>query len=72
MWERCWYDRRTAVERVNSRLDVSFGFEKHTIRDLKKMGTRCCTLALAVILAMAVGRIKANHSEAMRSLLKAA
>lgn len=69
-WARC-YDRRTAVERVNSRLDVSFGFEKHTIRGLKKMSTRC-TLALAVMLAMAVGRIKANQSEAMRSLLKAA
>ena len=69
-WERC-YDRRTAVERVNSRLDVSFGFEKHTIRGLKKMSTRCC-VALAVMLAMAVGRIKVNQSEAMRSLLKAA
>jgi len=69
-WERC-YDRRTAVERVNSRLDVSFGFEKHTIRGLRKMSTRC-TLALAVMLAMAVGRIKANQAESMRSLLKAA
>ncbi len=26
------YKKRTAVERVNSRLDVSFGFEHHTIR----------------------------------------
>jgi hypothetical protein len=69
-WERC-YDKRTAVERVNSRLDTSFGFEKHTIRGLTKMYTRCC-LALVVMLAMAVGRIKANQTEAMRSLLKAA
>lgn len=69
-WERL-YDKRTAVERVNSRLDVSFGFEKHTIRGLTKMSTRCC-LALAVMVAMAVGRIKANQAEAMRSLLKAA
>jgi hypothetical protein len=29
-WERC-YDKRTAVERVNSRLDTSFGFDKHTV-----------------------------------------
>jgi hypothetical protein len=29
-WERL-YDKRTSVERVNSRLDTSFGFEKHTI-----------------------------------------
>jgi hypothetical protein len=69
-WERC-YDKRTAVERVNSRLDTSFGFEKHTIRGLTKMYTRCC-LALVVMLAMGVGRIKANQAEAMRSLLKAA
>ena len=57
------------MERVNSRLDVSFGFEKHTIRGLKKMSTRC---TLAVMLSMAVGRIKANQAESMRSLLKAA
>ncbi len=69
-WERC-YDKRTAVERVNSRLDTSFGFEKHTIRGLTKMYTRCC-LALVVMLAMAVGRIKSQQAEAMRSLLKAA
>ena len=28
-WERC-YKERTAVERVNSRLDESFRFEKHS------------------------------------------
>lgn len=31
------YAHRTAVERVNSRLDVSFGFEVHTIRGMAKM-----------------------------------
>lgn len=69
-WDRL-YNERTAVERVNSRLDVSFGFENHTIRGLKKMRTRCA-LALTVMLAMAVGRIKADHAEAMRSLIKTA
>jgi hypothetical protein len=68
-WERC-YDKRTAVERVKSRLDTSFGFEKHTIRGLTKMNIRCC-LALVVMLAIAVGRIKANQAEKMRSLLQA-
>lgn len=67
---RC-YDKRTAVERVNSRLDTSFGFERHTIRGLTKMDARCC-LALVVMLAMAVGRIKANQAEKMRSLVQAA
>jgi len=67
-WER-EYKKRTAVERVNSRLDVSFGFEKHFIRGQKKMEMRV-GLALCVMLAMAVGRIKEQHKELMRSLVK--
>ena len=30
------YDKRTSVERVNSRIEVSFGFERHYIRGLKQ------------------------------------
>jgi len=67
-WER-EYKKRTAVERVNSRLDVSFGFEKHFIRGRKKMEIRV-GLALCVMLAMAVGRIKEQRQELMRSLVK--
>jgi hypothetical protein len=67
-WERD-YKGRTAVERVNSRLDVSFGFEKHFIRGQKKMEIRV-GLALCVMLAMAVGRIREKHQELMRSLVK--
>jgi hypothetical protein len=67
-WERA-YKKRTAVERVNSRLDVSFGFEKHFIRGQKKMEIRV-GLALCVMLAMAVGRIKEQQIELMRSLVK--
>jgi hypothetical protein len=62
------YDKRTAVERVNSRLDVSFGFELHTIRGMAKMKVRC-GLALCVMLAMALGRIKEKQPEKMRSLV---
>jgi len=51
-WER-EYKRRTAVERVNSRLDVSFGFERHFIRGQKKMEMRV-GLALCVMLTMAL------------------
>ncbi len=65
------YDKRTSVERVNSRIDVSFGFERHYIRGLEKMKLRC-GLALSVMLAIAVGRIKQEHPELMRSLIKAA
>ncbi|MEW6447928.1 MAG: transposase [Bacillota bacterium] len=45
------YKKRTAVERVNSRLDRVFGFEQHYIRGLSKMRLKC-TLALTVILTM--------------------
>lgn len=69
-WERL-YDKRTSVERVNSRIDVSFGFERHYIRGLQKMNLRC-GLALCVMLAIAVGRIKQENPELMRSLIKAA
>ena len=69
-WETL-YDKRTSVERVNSRIDVSFGFERHYIRGLSKMRLRC-GLALSVMLAIAVGRLRQNRLELMRSLVKAA
>jgi hypothetical protein len=69
-WRR-EYKHRTAVERVNSRLDVTFGFERHFIRGLRKMTLRA-GLALIVMLAMAVGRIKANQHQHLRSLVKPA
>jgi len=65
------YNKRTSVERVNSRIDVSFGFERHYIRGLKKMKLRC-GLALSVMLAMAVGRVRQKHPELIRSLVKTA
>ncbi len=67
-WER-EYKKRTAVERVNSRFDVSFGFKTHFIRGQKKMEIRV-GLALCVMLAMAVGRIKEHQKELMRSLVR--
>lgn len=65
------YKKRTSVERVNSRLDVSFGFENHFIKGMKKMNIRC-GLALCVMLAMALGRAKANQLDKLRSLVKSA
>jgi len=65
------YKKRTAVERVNSRLDVSFGFENHFIRGQKKMSVRC-GLALCVMLAIALGRARANQFDKIRSLVKSA
>lgn len=68
-WESV-YKKRTAVERVNSRLDVSFGFERHYIRGLQKMQLRC-SIALCVMLAMGLGRIKEKQREKLRSLVQA-
>lgn len=69
-WARV-YRTRTSVERVNSRLDVSYGFEHHFIRGWKKMWLRC-GLAFIVMLAMALGRVKEKQRENLRSLVHAA
>lgn len=69
-WART-YKKRTAVERVNSRLDLSFGFERHFIRGLAKMRLRV-GLALSVMLAMALGRVRENQEDKIRSLVRAA
>lgn len=63
-WKKC-YKKRTAVERVNSRLDTFFGLEHHTIRGQKKMQVRC-GLSLCVMLAMALGRIREKQPQNMR------
>jgi hypothetical protein len=68
---KAMYKKRSAVERVNSRMDESFGFEKHFIRGIKKMKVRC-GLALIVMLAMAYGRVKEKQYERMRSLVTSA
>lgn len=67
-WNRA-YKRRSSLERINSRLDNSFGFEKHFIRGKGKMQTRV-GLALAVMMAMALGHIRAGRIEQMRSLVR--
>lgn len=66
-WDR-EYKHRSAIERVNSRIAGSFGFERHFIRGIKKMRARS-GLALVVMLAVAVGRIRANQAERIRSLV---
>jgi hypothetical protein len=66
-WKRL-YRGRTAVERVNSRLDVSFGFERHFIRGMKKMKVRV-GIALVVMLSMALGSIQMGKPDRMRSLV---
>jgi len=65
------YRKRTAIERVNSRLDNVYGFERHFIAGKEKMTVRV-GLALVVMLATAVACIEAGHAERARSLLRAA
>ncbi len=65
------YARRSCVERINSRLDVSFGFERHYIRGLRKMQLRM-GIAMAVMLSMALGRIQEKRLDRMRSLVEVA
>jgi hypothetical protein len=67
-WKRL-YKKRTSVERVNSRLDVSYGFERHTIRGKKKMKIRV-SMALLIMLTLAYGHIKRERPELMRSLVR--
>ena len=69
-WQRI-YNGRTAVERVNSRIDMSFGFEHHFIRGKAKITLRA-GLALVVMLSMALARIRRNQAEDIRSLIKRA
>lgn len=66
-WSRR-YARRTAVERVNARIDQVFGLERHTIRGLAPMQTRV-GLTLVVMLAIALAAVRASRPERMRSLV---
>ena len=65
------YKKRSAVERVNSRIDQVFGFEHHFIRGLEKMKLRV-GLTMIVMLATAAAWIRAGEKEKARSFLRAA
>jgi hypothetical protein len=67
-WERI-YNRRSSLERINNRIDNSFSFEKHYIRGKAKMQTRV-GLAIAVMMAIALGHARAGRIEQMRSLVR--
>jgi hypothetical protein len=66
-WQKA-YAHRTAVERVNSRVDQLLGFEHHNIRGQKKMKVRL-SLALVVMLGMALGRIRIRQNNKLRSFI---
>jgi hypothetical protein len=65
------YKKRTAVERVNSRIDQVYGFERHFIRGRKKMRLRL-GLALLVMLGTAVAWVEMKKPDNVRSLMRVA
>ena len=67
-WRR-EYARRSALERMNSRLDNDFGFEGRIIRGKDRMTARV-GLALAVMTALALGGVRARAHDRMRSLIR--
>jgi hypothetical protein len=67
-WKR-FYNKRSALERINSRIDTSFGFERHTIRGLQKMSLMV-TISLSLMLAVAVGRTAEKQPDLIRSLAR--
>ena len=67
-WQR-GYNRRSALERINNRIDHGFGFEEHFIRGQSHMTVRL-GLALAVMMALALGHVRQGHNEYMRSLVR--
>ena len=69
-WKR-EYHKRTAMERINSRLDRSFGFELQTTRGAAKMAHKL-TLPFSVLLAVALGRVNEQQAALMRSLVRPA
>ena len=64
------YNGRTAVERLNGRLDRDYMFEDHGIRGLEKM-TLMVSLAMIIMNGMAIGKIKSGKTS-LRSLKNAA
>ena len=67
-WQRgC--NRRSALERINSRIDRVHGMEGHFVRGRAKMALRC-NLIVAVMMATALGHVRAGRPEMMRSLVR--
>ena len=67
-WQRgC--NRRSALERINFCIDRVYGMESHFVRGRAKMALRC-NLIVAVMMATALGHVRAGRPEMMRSLVR--
>ena len=58
-WQR-GSNRRSALERINSRIDRVYGMESHFIRGRAKMAL-CRHLVVVVMMAMALGHVRAGR-----------
>ena len=66
-WKR-GYNRRSAMERIYSRVDNAYRMEKHYVRGLRQMHLRL-GLATVVMMATALGHLRAERQDRMRSLV---
>ena len=66
-WKR-GYNRRSALERIYSRVDNAYHMEKHYIRGMRQMRLRL-GLVTVVMMAMALGCLRAERQDRMRSLV---
>ncbi len=68
-WKR-GYRGRSALERIYSRLDNDFGFERHFLRGRSRMTARV-GLAMTVMMALAQAQARAGRRDRMGSLVGA-
>ena len=69
---RTWnevYAKRSALERVFSRLDQAYGLDHHYIRGKARMKLRV-SLSMLTMMALALAHVKHGQPEQMRSLLQ--
>ena len=66
-WKR-GYRRRSTLERIYSRLDNDFGFERHFLRGRSRVTAR---VGLALTVMMALAQARAGRWQRMRSLVGA-
>ena len=65
-WKRI-YNKRTALERINGRIDRDFNLENHKVRGIKK-ATVMIDLMMIGMMAMAKGHILNHQEEKIRCL----
>lgn len=69
-WKKM-YNKRVALERINSRIDNGYCFEDHTIRGKAKMETEI-HIAMSLMMTIALVNAKLGKEKNMRSLFKCA